>query len=308
MTQSLTLTSAQMTATISPHGARLETFAFTGGASLVLHVDPDHAPTWRSVYPGAIVGPIANRVRGGALRVDGRPYQMACNENGITALHSGPTGLDQRIWDIKHRADDFVHLQTVLQDGDMGLPGLRVIDVRYSLQGSTLALDIRGQTDAPTPINIAHHPYWRLGDASAHRLRINADGYLPVDAHNIPTGQIAHVADTVFDHRSPKPLDPGLDHNFCIRTTSLDTPGAVATLYGTDGLALQIDSTEPGLQVYAGAYLPTLPGTDIKPFAGIALEPQGWPDAMNQPGFPSVMCTPNRPYRQITRYQMTRAT
>lgn len=308
MTQALTLTSAQMTATISPHGARLETFSYTGDASLVLHADPDQAPTWRAIYPGAIVGPIANRVKAGAVSVDGQAYQMACNETGMTALHSGPNGLDQRIWDVKHSDADFVHLNIVLQDGDMGLPGLRVIDVRYTLSDTTLTLDIRAETDAPTPINIAHHPYWRLGDAAAHRLQINADHYLPVDAQRIPTGEIAKVAGTVFDHRHAKPLDPGLDHNFCVRTTKQDAPAPMATLHGADGLILQIDSTEPGLQAYSGARMPTLPGTDAKPFAGIALEPQGWPDAVNQPDFPSIICTPNRPYRQITRYRMQRAT
>lgn len=233
---------------------------------------------------------------------------MPCNENGVTALHSGPDGLDQRTWHVLERSDSDVRLGITLHDGEGGLPGTRDIAVHYALSEATLTLTITATTDAPTPINIAHHPYWRLGDASAHRLLIAATQYLPVDAANIPTGQIADVAGTPFDHRTPKALDPNVDHNFCIAHAPRALPAHVATLAGADGLTLHIDSTEPGLQVYAGAHLPTLAGTEVKPHAGIALEPQGWPDALNHADFPSVLHTPTRPYRQITQYRVEVAT
>ncbi|MEX0311813.1 MAG: galactose mutarotase, partial [Tateyamaria sp.] len=71
---------------------------------------------------------------------------------------------------------------------------------------------------------------------------------------------------------------------------------------------LRIASTEPGLQAYSGAFLPDLPAANIGPFAGIALEPQGWPDAVNHPEFPDVIVTPDHPYVQITTYTLHRAT
>ena len=308
MTDTVTLTSNQLTARISPHGARLETLCFEGGPSLVLHTDPDTHPDWRSFYPGAIVGPVANRVKGGRFTLNGTTCQMPCNENGIAALHSGPDGLDQRVWTITDQSASDLHLHITLPDGDGGLPGTREIEAHYAVRDATLTLTITARTDAPTPINIAHHPYWRLGDAAAHLLQVAAPHYLPVDARNIPTGEIAPVTGTAFDHSAPRPLDPQVDHNLCCATARRDRPTHLATLTGTNGLQLDVDSTEPGLQVYAGAHLPTLPGTDIAPFAGIALEPQGWPDAVNQPHFPSVLCAPDQPYRQITRYRITRAT
>ncbi|MFL4471298.1 aldose epimerase family protein [Tateyamaria armeniaca] len=308
MTDEITLSSDALTARFSAHGARLEMLRLVDGPSLVLHADAADHPTWRSVYPGAIVGPVANRVTGGRVRLGGHIYQMPCNENSITALHSGPNGLDQRVWEVKGQTQNALHLQLTLADGDGGLPGNRTIDVRYVLDGATLSLTIAADTDAPTPINIAHHPYWRLGDASAHLLQVDATHYLPVDARNVPTGEIAAVAGTVFDHTSPKPLDPDIDHNFCVRRNRRENPRHVATLTGADGLAVDIESTEPGLQVYAGAYLPTLAGTDITPLAGVAMEPQGWPDAVNHDAFPSILCAPDTPYRQITRYRIRRAT
>ena len=308
MTDSITLISQDLRATISPHGARLETLSYQGSKSLTLHAAPATHPNWRDVYPGAIVGPVANRVAGGRVSIGQTVHQMPCNENNKTALHSGPDGLDQRMWKIVHQTADALYLQTILEDGTGGLPGTRAISVHYKVEGATLTLSITAVTDAATPFNIAHHPYWRLGDARDHRLHIAATHYLPVDTDNIPTGQIAPVAGTPFDHTSPKALDVSVDHNFCIKDAATDAPTRVATLYGADGLKLHIDSTEPGLQVYAGAHIPTLPGTDIAPFAGIALEPQGWPDAVNQPKFPTILRDPNQPYRQITHYCIERDT
>lgn len=308
MSKTITLTSRDLRATISTHGARIETLSYQSSASLTLCADPVLHPMWRDVYPGAIVGPVANRVAGGRVLLNGKEYQMPCNENSITALHSGPDGLDQRDWQVLSQSDSDVRLCCALKDGEGGLPGAREIQVHYALKDATLTLIITATADAPTPINIAHHPYWRLGNARDHRLQIAATHYLPVDATNIPTGQIAPVADTPFDHTVPRQLDPTLDHNFCIKDNATDAPTRLATLHGSNGVTLHIHSTEPGLQVYAGAHLPTLPGTDVAPFAGIALEPQGWPAAVNHPTFPPILCAPNHPYRQITQYCVERDT
>ena len=305
MTHVFTLASSDLTATISPLGARLETLLFQGGPSLVLHSDD---PAWRDSYAGTIVGPVANRVKGGQVRIDGRTYQMPCNENGVTALHSGPEGLDRQHWDVIAHDAQALHLRCTLADGAGGLPGNRVFDVIYSIEGSCLSLDISATTDATTPISVAHHPYWRLGDPSDHRLCVDAETYLSVDARNVPTGDILPVAGTVFDHRRPCALDPQTDHNFCVATERRSAPARVATLYGTDGLTLRIDSTEPGLQVYAGGFLPNIPDAGITPGAGIALEPQGWPDATNQGNFPSIIACYDTAYYQKTCYLISFAT
>ena len=65
---------------------------------------------------------------------------------------------------------------------------------------------------------------------------------------------------------------------------------------------MKIETTEPGLQVYGGAQLPVLLDANVGPNAGIALEPQGWPNAMNEINFPLVLLRPASMYRQITRY------
>ena len=89
--------------------------------------------------------------------------------------------------------------------------------------------------------------------------------------------------------------DEAIDLNFAL----IGGDGAVATLHSEDGLMLALHSDQPGLQVYTGAGLSPhatpLTGQTHSAFAGIALEPQGFPDALNQPQFPSILCTPEQP-------------
>lgn len=308
MQDDMTLTSGPLTARINPLGARIIHLSLGGSPNLVLAADPDAHPGWYDVYPGVIVGPVANRVRDGRITVDGHTHQMPQNEGGVTCLHSGPDGLHTRVWEVLGHSADHLTLRCVLPDGDCGLPGDRDIQAHFALIDATLRLTLTATTTKPTPMNIAHHPYWRLGDAADHLLTVRADRYLPVDDLNLPTGEIASVAGTDYDFRNPRPLPAGIDHNLCLADAPTPEPRHIATLTGADGLRMRIKTTEPGLQVYAGAYLPTLPGTDIAPLAGIALEPQGWPDAANQPGFPNIMISPDESYRQISEYCLDRAT
>ncbi len=60
---------------------------------------------------------------------------------------------------------------------------------------------------------------------------------------------------------------------------------------------MRLATTEPGLQVYDGR-APIRPGGGA--YEGLALEPQGWPDAPNRPGFPSVVLRPGETYHQTS--------
>ena len=308
MLTALTLVSTDLHATIDPLGARLVSLHFNEGPNLLLNAEPTLFPGWQEEYCSVLVGPVANRVTAGRVRIDGRTYQMPQNETDSNSLHSGPDGLHRRFWNVLDHKHDSLSLGCRLTDGECGLPGDRDITALYTVEGATLTLEIEVSTTAKTPISIAHHPYWRLGTAPGHRLRVYANKYLPVDAAKLPTGDIRDVEGTDFDFRQPKSVPAWIDHNLCIRDIRLSAPAPVAELTGADGTRLCIDSTETGLQVYAAAHLPDLPDSILGPGAGIALEPQGWPDAANHRNFPPVLCTPDEPYKQITRYHFDRIT
>lgn len=260
-------------------------------------------------YFGAIVGPIANRISNARVRLDGMMYELERNENGRTHLHSGAEGCHRKVWRITAQSADSVTLGLTMADGVAGLPGQREISVTYQVAApATLTMTMHGTTDATTCMNFASHIYWNLDGTdtlAGHQLRLAADHYLPVDETVCPTGEVAAVAGTQMDFRLPRALEigaPALDHNFCL-SDDVAPLRDVLWLRGKSGLQMTLATTEPGMQIHdaSGSHRPGKPTHE-----GLVIEPQRWPDAPNNPRFPSIKVTPDKPYRQITSWTFTR--
>lgn len=256
---------------------------------------PEHSRSF-----GIIAGRIANRVRNGRFTLNGRSYQLDRNK-GPDHLHGGSRGLGRRLWSLE--ADETrARLTITSPDGEMGYPGGVDFTVEISLEGHTVTFDMTGVPDTPTPIALAQHSYYHLGGPVAdHRLCVDADRVTVTDERNLPTGRLAAVAGTELDFRAPRRIgEQEIDHNFCLTGTS-----PAATLEGA-AMRLALTTDRPGLQVFDAYDFPQIPvpgleGRRYGPFAGVALEAQDWPDAVNHANFPDVIATPDRPYRQLTR-------
>ena len=260
-------------------------------------------------YFGTIVGPIANRISHGRLRIKGMMYELERNEKGRTHLHSGSEGVHARVWRVTDHTQDSVTLTLDLPDGAAGLPGNRTITATYRVTApATLTLEMTGTTDAATCMNFAQHGYWNLDGTptwEGHALRIAADHYLPVDENLYPTGEVEEVAGTGLDFRDarkPAPTQPSLDHNFCLSDEKRPLRDVV-WLTGASGLSMTVATTEPGVQIH-DASAANRPGQAR--FEGIVIEAQGWPDAPNNRHFPSIMVTPDAPYTQTTSWRFSR--
>lgn len=328
----ITIFNAQLTAKFITLGASLIDVRLKGvdhGLTLGTHSESDYAETLR--YFGAIVGPVANRIANGQITIDDKIYQMQLNENDITCLHGGADGTGQREWEVVEQSDSVVTFQLKLADMDCGLPGNRVLTATYSVDGSSLKLDLSATTDAPTPMNLANHSYWNL-DAQPDQngadqdstiktqfLQIESDTYLPVSDLQIPTGEIATLDGHAFDLRNARANGktlgaiehPGIDHNYCLNNSSVTDAGdiaPIATLIGMSGITLTLHSDAAGLQVYTASFMESgglhdSSNRPLTPYSGVALEPQGWPDAPNQKGFPSIMISAEKPFRQKTVWE-----
>lgn len=181
--------------------------------------------------------------------------------------------------------------------------------VTVTLDGATLSYRMQAVPDRPTPISLAQHNYYALGPGPiwGQRLRIAADGCTPAGPDLIPTGEIAALNGQVQDFRASRTLTraehggAGLDLNYVLR----DGAGPVARLDHPDRLCLELETDQPGLQLYTATHLDRfaapLPGQTHAPFHALCLEPQGFPNAVNTPGFPGIIATPDRPYSQMTR-------
>ena len=283
-------------------------------------------------YFGATVGRVANRIAKGRFTFDGKAYSTPVN-NGPNSLHGGTKGFDKVLWEVvdaKSGPTASVTLRYVSPDGDMGYPGTLTTFATYSLdEGNQLTIEYRATTDKPTVVNISTHAYWNLAGvgsprgAMGHVVTIPADRYTPTDATSIPIGRHVPVAGTVFDFRKPTPVgdrvrdarDPqiaygrGYDQNWVIGETVTPTTHLMARVVEpVSGRGFELWSNQPGLQFYSGNFFDaTVKGKNGQLYRmgdAIVMEPQLFPDAPNQPSFPSVRLDPGRTYKNTIIYKL----
>ena len=277
-------------------------------------------------YFGAIIGRYGNRIARGRFQLDGTTYQLPVN-NGLNSLHGGPGGFHNVYWEMQpDTAASRIVLTRTSADGEEGYPGNLQVVVSYQLTANNeLVIEYRATTDAPTIINLTHHSFFNLAGAGAgevlgHQLHIFADHFLPVDSSLIPTGTVLPVTGTAFDFRQLNTIGSrigeedeqlrfgrGYDHNWVLTKPE---PGelshAARVLEPVSGRVMDVYTTEPGLQFYSGNFLD---GSDrgkggrvYEYRTAFCLEAQHFPDAPNQPQFPSVVLRPGEVYTQKTVY------
>lgn len=284
-------------------------------------------------YFGVTVGRYANRIAGGAFSIDGKAYQLPLNDK-TNSLHGGGKGFDKQVWkvaSVKSGPVATLVLTLTSADGDSGYPGKLDSSVTYTLdEAGNLGILFDAKTDKPTIVNMTNHAIFNLGGegspdgALGHVLTIPAKAYTPVDEALIPTGERKPVDGSVFDFRQPRRVadgirdgrDPqivfgrGYDHNWALDKGLTKTPELAARLEDpVSGRVVEVLTTEPGVQFYAGNFLDgTLVGKGGHLYRmgdGIALEPQKFPDAPNKPNFVSARVDPGKPYHHAMVYRLS---
>ena len=293
-------------------------------ADIVLgYDDPAQYVKDNSPYFGAIVGRYGNRIAKARFTLDGRTYPLAAN-NGVNHLHGGVQGFDKVLWQGEAlRGGTAVVFTRTSADGEEGYPGNLKARVTYTLTDKNeLMVAYEATADKPTVVNLTQHTYFNLagqgtGNILGHVLRINADRYTPVDATLIPTGELAPVDKTPFDFRQPTAIGAriqsehpqiqfgrGYDHNWVLARSGAGLSLAADVYEPTSGRTLQVRTTEPGVQFYAGNFLDgTITGKGGRVYqqrSGFCLETQHFPDSPNQPTFPSTTLRPGETYRSRT--------
>lgn len=310
----LRIAAGDLCAEIIAWGAVLRDLRLAGRPHpLVLGFDDFDAYPAHSPHFGAICGRYANRIAGGRFTLDGRAHQVERAAGEAHALHGGPAaGFGRRLWRVVEHAPDALLLAFDSPDGDGGYPGAVSVTCLYAIApDNRLRIVLQGTTDAPTVLNLAQHSYFNLdgaADVSGHRLTIPASTRTHTDAALIPTGDLVSVEGTPYDFRAGRALSepdaPVYDTNYVLAPERRPEPAFAARLQGGTGVAMELWTTEPGLQFYdaCGLNVPVagLDGRRYGPRAGLCLEPQIWPDAPNHPHFPSAVLRPGETYRQIT--------
>ncbi len=270
---------------------------------------------------GKVPGRYANRIARGHLMVDGKVYNLNIN-NGPNALHGGPEGFQNRIWDSEVTSDGRVVFKRTSVDGEENYPGTVQVSAEYAWNDNDeLSLQLHATTDAPTVVNLTNHAYFNLsgedsGSVLDHKLWLDSHLYLPTDDSLIPTGDLLSVKGTPMDFTEPKTIGADIKQEFpaLVYGKGYDNcwvvnnwrPGVLKTIARlTDdksGRVLEVDSTQPAVQVYTGNWLAGSPvsksGRSYNDYDGVAIECQHMPDSPNKPQFHSTELRPGEEYNQ----------
>lgn len=286
----------------------------------------NHYRTRSETYFGALIGRYGNRIAKAKFTLDGKTYQLAAN-NGVNSLHGGPRGFHNQVWDAVQKDERTLELSYLSKDGEEGYPGNLTVKVIYTLtDANELKIDYEAGTDQTTVVNLTNHAYFNLngqGNATItdHMLTIYASKYSAVDTTLIPAGDPVAVEGTPFDFRTSKQIGKeinadhvqiknglGYDHNFVLDKKQANALEKAASVYSTaTGILMDVYTTEPAIQFYSGNFLDgKLVGKQQKAYghrSAFCLETQHYPDAPNQPSFPSTTLTPGKKYQTTTIYQ-----
>ncbi len=286
----------------------------------------------KNQYFGCTTGRVANRIAKGKFNLDGKEYALAVN-NGPNHLHGGSKrSLDKVNWKAavsKVTGDkgtyETVGLTYTSPDGEEGYPGKVDFTVHFQLTDKNeLVISYFARTDKATPINLTNHSYFNLAGAGAdtvldHELKLDAPAFTPIDDEAIPTGEIESVLGSRFDFTKRTKLgdriDPlvksaalGYDHNLVLSKRGAEPTYAGELRDPSSGRVMTIKTTQPTIQVYTGNYLKGQVGKDGKTYkqrSAVCLETYHYPDAVNQPTFPSIILRPGQTYEQTCIYAFT---
>ena len=309
--------------------ARLEVPDRDGkSANVVLGSDSVAGYLHRSPHFGAIAGRYANRIAQGRFAIDGIGYQLDINAPPNT-LHGGRHGFDKVVWQAESLDGEALCLRYQSPDGEEGFPGNLAVEVTYRLGAANdLSINYAATTDKPTIVNLTNHSYFNLagegcGDVLSHIVSIAADQFTPTDATQIPTGEIRSVTGTPFDFTQPRSIGErirmadgqlliahGYDHNWVLRAPAGTTPRQAARAFEPrTGRILDVLTDAPGLQFYTGnglnGALVGPAGRTYRQSDGFCFETQWFPDAPNQPGFPSAVLRPGERFRSTTIFRFS---
>jgi aldose 1-epimerase len=279
---------------------------------------------------GCTIGRYANRISKGQFSLDGKDYQLTVN-NGANHLHGGTKGSRFVVFDANQIDAKTLQLTYYFKDGEEGYPGNCLLKTVYSLtDNNELVITYDAVTDKSTIVNFTNHAFFNLAGSGSgtilnHQLTLNADNFTPVDGTLITTGEIRPVKGTPMDFTKSTTIGtrindsyeqlkygPGYDHNYVLNNTGNELSFAARVYEPKSGRVMEIYTTEPGIQFYAGNFLEGKVPRDIgkggKAYnfrEGFCLETQHFPDSPNKDNFPSTVLSPGQWFSSTTVHKFT---
>lgn len=284
---------------------------------------------------GKSIGRCANRIGGAKFNLNGVEYKLLAN-NGPNCLHSGEVSFGDVEWTIKEKTNTKVIFAYDSPDMESGFPGNMKVEASYELKGDELIVTYEGLSDKDTIFNMTNHTYFNLNKDKKNifdlELEIPATKVNPNDENGMAMEETVDVDGTEFDFRNFKKLgdvvnEKGLELNqYCKNLLNNKSDALNGNYYidnidnnfvyenndekvlcrlKNDRMQLEIKSDLPGVQIYTGKSL-NIEGKDgyYGKYAGIAMEPQFCPNAINYSKFMKPILKAGERVKHIIKYKV----
>ena len=283
-----TISGGKLSVSISTLGATMTEISFLGKNMLLGYDTPEEYTPGRFSL-NITVGRYANRIGGAKFTLNGKEYQLVPNERG-NLLHGGPNSNGKRVWDAEIIGES-VRFSIFSPDGDNGFPGNLTQTVTFSIEkGNTLQVLFGAQCDADTVFSPTVHPYFCFGSDESvlkAKLHLNSAEHIEVDDELIPTGNIL-PCEGRFDFSGTREIETDFDDAFVLKDEY-----ALSITQGNVEMEMWTDL--PAVQIYTGKGLKE----PFAPNAGVAIEPEFFPDSPNHENF---SCTTLKAGESFSRY------
>lgn len=274
---------------------------------------------------GSTCGRVAGRIGGAQFTIEGTRYALEANNNANN-LHGGPEGFDLMLWEAQIIEDfgvEKLQLSLIDPDGHNGFPGTLQCTVTYALlDDDSLQIHYEAQSDHTTPLNLTNHSYFNLkgnGDVLDHSVQIFGDSVATVAEDATLLGRRDPVVEGYNDYREPvvlgslEKLEVGnADIHFFLNEGRTAQPKLAAVVKEpSSGRTMEVLTTEPGVQFYAGLCL-SEDGPDTgrggivhKPMEGLCLETQDYADSINFPEMGGAVLQAGESFNSTTVFRFS---
>ena len=275
-------------------------------------------------YFNSIIGRVCNRISNSKFYLNNKLYSLYSN-SPPNHLHGGKQGFNKKIWKLDNISKDrnFIrcNLSYLSQHLEENYPGNLECKTTYELNNNNEILIIfEATSDEDTIINLTNHNYWNFHghkkfyqNISDHFVKINSNFICQNDENSIPTGKLLNINGTKFDFNKPYILNKhllnsgGIDHNYSL--LDIDNNNLVAQIFSVKtGMGVEYFTNQPGIQFYTGNMMSEkYNGKYNKNYGiqyGMCLEPQNFPDAINNPSFPSPILKKGEVYKSINKIKL----
>lgn len=228
------------------------------------------------IYYGKTIGPIANRVKDGLVKIGNKEYRLSLNENGV-CNHSGKDGLSNKVFDVQ------LNDKVVFMYKDHIFDSIVTYKVIYSFpKENEIRIDYEVTTTDKAVLSLTNHTFFTLGEDGINNLslKISAIKYIESDKDTLIPLSVKPIIDCL-DFNKEKLItkdinDPylmnhrtkGYDHCFLLseNRVELNSPK-----YG-----LTITSNYPCVHIYSDNYSDRVKNKNSnQPLRrGVAIEPE----------------------------------